>query len=173
MLPPFFGAPGDIRQFRFSFACSRWQTTRRQSEAPKNVPDHTSCRALSRHSLIDLFTGAPAPYYRICSPFSSSTGERKLMYHFVVKTQVLWLRLGRVRLFVSCVLVRFWFWLGQLGTSWPAEIFGRLRHSADGPCHHFCLLPFYFCLSSLIQAGTCQSLLACRQPTNRSFSTAG
>ena len=165
--------PEDIRLIRFSFACSRRQTTRRQSEAPKDVPDHTSCRALALHSLTDLFAGAPASPYLIAPLFSSSMGVCKLMNHFVVKTQVLWLRLGRVRLFVSCVLVRFWFWLGQLGTSWPAEIFGRLRHSADGLCQHFCLLPFYFCLSSLIQPGTCQSLLACRQPTIRSFSTAG
>ena len=83
---PFLAAhPGDIRHIRFSFACSRRQMTRRQSEAPKDVPDHTSCRALSRHSLIDLFAGAPLPAYRICLPFQSSAGERKIVNHFVVK----------------------------------------------------------------------------------------
>src|SRR5438132_14240451 len=85
MLPLSSVRPGDIRHIRFSFACSRRQTTRRQSEAPKDVPDHTSCRALSRHSLTDLFAGAPHPYYRTSAPFSFSVGERKIMNHFVVK----------------------------------------------------------------------------------------
>jgi hypothetical protein len=49
-----------------------------------DVPDHTSCRALALHSLIDLFTGAPLPNYCTLAPFSSSRGERKLMKHFVV-----------------------------------------------------------------------------------------
>src|SRR5438094_9561274 len=84
MLPLSSVRPGDIRHIRFSFACSRRQTTRRQSEAPKDVPDHTSCRALSRHSLTDLFAGAPHPYYRTSAPFSFSVGERKIMNHFVV-----------------------------------------------------------------------------------------
>src|SRR5947209_20241105 len=83
MLPLSSVRPGDIRHIRFSFACSRRQTTRRQSEAPKDVPDHTSCRALSRHSLTDLFAGAPHPYYRTSAPFSFSAGERKIMNHFV------------------------------------------------------------------------------------------
>src|SRR5438552_4537752 len=81
MLPLSSVRPGDIRHIRFSFACSRRQTTRRQSEAPKDVPDHTSCRALSLHSLTDLFAGAPHPYYRTSAPFSSSVGERKIMNH--------------------------------------------------------------------------------------------
>src|SRR5438094_6831225 len=84
MLPLSSVRPGDIRHIRFSFACSRRQTTRRQSETPKDVPDHTSCRALSLHSLTDLFAGAPHPYYRTSAPFSSSVGERKIMNHFVV-----------------------------------------------------------------------------------------
>src|SRR5207237_9096364 len=83
-LPLSLRGPGDIRQIRFSFACSRRQTTRPQSEAPKDVPDHTSCRALSRHSLTDLFAGAPHPYYRTSAPFSFSVGDRKIMNHFVV-----------------------------------------------------------------------------------------
>ena len=49
-----------------------------------DVPDHTSCRALSRHSLIDLFAEAPPRYYLVPPPFSSSAGERKIMNHFVV-----------------------------------------------------------------------------------------
>src|SRR5437868_15550335 len=81
MLPLSSVRPGDIRHIRFSFACSRRQTTRRQSEAPKDVPDHTSCRALSRHSLTDLFAGAPHPYYRTSAPFSFSAGECKIMNH--------------------------------------------------------------------------------------------
>src|SRR5437773_3939898 len=85
MLPLSSVRPGDIRHIRFSFACSRRQTTRRQSEAPKDVPDHTSCRALSRHSLTDLFAGAPHPYYGTSAPFSFSVGERKIMNHFVVR----------------------------------------------------------------------------------------
>src|SRR5439155_14461055 len=90
MLPLSSVRPGDIRHIRFSFACSRRQTTRRQSEAPKDVPDHTSCRALSRHSLTDLFAGAPHPYYRTSAPFSFSAGECKIMNHFVVhKSNVL------------------------------------------------------------------------------------
>src|SRR5437773_4196527 len=84
MLPLSSVRPGDIRHIRFSFACSRRQTTRRQSEAPKDVPDHTSCRALSRHSPTDIFAGAPHPYYRTSAPFSFSVGERKIMNHFVV-----------------------------------------------------------------------------------------
>ena len=48
------------------------------------VPDHTSCRALALHSLIDLFSGPPPSSYRTPPPFSSSVGERKLMNHFVV-----------------------------------------------------------------------------------------
>src|SRR2546430_1877593 len=76
---------GDIRHIRFSFVCSRRQTTRRQSEALKDVPDHTSCRALSRHSLTDLFAGALHLYYRTSAPFSFSAGERKIMNHFVVR----------------------------------------------------------------------------------------
>src|SRR5205807_8157126 len=87
MLPLSSVRPGDIRHIRFSFACSRRQTTRRQSEAPKDVPDHTSCRALSRHSLTDLFAGAPHPYYRTSAPFSFSAGECKIMNHFVVTKQ--------------------------------------------------------------------------------------
>src|SRR2546425_11883655 len=86
MLPLSSVRPGDIWHIRFSFACSRRQTTRRQSEAPKDVPDHTSCRALSRHSLTDLFAGAPHPYYRTSAPFSFSVGERKIMNHFVVSS---------------------------------------------------------------------------------------
>ena len=54
-----------------------------------DVPDHTSCRALSRHSLIDLFTGAPPLYYYANAPFSSSRDERKLMNHFVVTRRTL------------------------------------------------------------------------------------
>src|SRR5207302_7856406 len=81
MLPLSSVRLGDIRHIRFSFACSRRQTTRRQSEAPKDVPDHTSCRALSRHSLTDLFAGAPHPYYRTSAPFSFSAGECKIMNH--------------------------------------------------------------------------------------------
>src|SRR5947208_1021866 len=88
MLPLSSVRPGDIRHIRFSFACSRRQTTRRQSEAPKDVSDHTSCRALSRHSLTDLFAGAPHPYYRTSAPFSFSAGECKIMNHFVEQTLV-------------------------------------------------------------------------------------
>src|SRR5438309_9830590 len=87
MLPLSSVRPRDIRHIRFSFACSRRQTTRRQSEAPKDVPDHTSCRALSRHSLTDLFAGAPHPYYHTSAPFSFSAGECKIMNHFVVSQE--------------------------------------------------------------------------------------
>src|SRR6266545_2936492 len=76
--------PGDIRLIRFSFACSRRQTTRRQSEAPKDVPDHTLRRALSLQSLIDLFAGPPPSYYPNPPPFSFSVGERKIMNHSAV-----------------------------------------------------------------------------------------
>src|SRR6266511_1066685 len=84
---PFLAAcPGDIRLIRFSFACSRRQTTRRQSEAPKDVPDHTLRRALSLQSLIDLFAGPPPSYYPNPPPFSFSVGERKIMNHSAVKS---------------------------------------------------------------------------------------
>src|SRR5262245_9394538 len=73
--------PGNIRHIRFSFACSRRQTTRRQSEAPKDVPDHTSCRALALQSLIDLFAGAPPSHYLTSAPFSPSVGERNASWY--------------------------------------------------------------------------------------------
>ena len=78
--------PGDRRLVRFSFACSRRQTTRRQSEAPMEVPDHTLCRALTLHSLIDLFSGPPAPSYRTPPSFSSSRGVRQDMKHSVARS---------------------------------------------------------------------------------------
>jgi len=49
------------------------------------------------------------------SEINTLTSEFRALRDFVVKIQVrLRLRLGRVRLFVSCVVVRFWFWFGQL-----------------------------------------------------------
>jgi len=84
---PFLTAyPGNIRLIRFSFACSRRQTTRRHSEAPKDVPDHTLCRALTLHSLTDLFTEPPPSYYTHPPPFSFSGGVRKIMNHSAVNS---------------------------------------------------------------------------------------
>jgi hypothetical protein len=51
-----------------------------------DVPDHTSCRALTLQSLSDLFAGPPPPYYLDSLPFSLSVGVRKIMIHFVVNT---------------------------------------------------------------------------------------
>ena len=52
------------------------------------VPDHTLCRALALHSLIDLFSGPPAPSYRTPYSFSSSRGVRQDMKHSVVKISI-------------------------------------------------------------------------------------
>ena len=57
-----------------------------------DVPDHTSWRALSLQSLIDLFAGPPPPSYLAPPPFSSSVGERKIMNHFVVISMFFGLR---------------------------------------------------------------------------------
>src|SRR4029077_15607317 len=71
--------PGNFRLVRFSFACSRRQTTRRQSEVPMEVPDHTpssgSYAPLTGRSSL----WATTPSYRASPPFSSSRGVREYM----------------------------------------------------------------------------------------------
>ncbi len=80
--PPFLLAtPGDFRLVRFSLACSRGQTTRRHSEAPMEIPDHTPSRALPLQSLIGLFSGATDYLLPDLLQFSFSRGVRQHMKH--------------------------------------------------------------------------------------------
>ena len=49
-----------------------------------DVPDHTSCQALTLQSLADLFSRPPPSYLFDSLTFSLSVGVRKIMIHFVV-----------------------------------------------------------------------------------------